>query len=311
MSNTIRPGEKSPRDPFANSLPNDLAAAYKAAGHDVLICQLVVGLLKVSITTQQQTWRRKRLADVGELIESRLPDLLSRRQGHQAIPPVLADLIRASEPSARFGSSCAHEAAVDLTDRLFDLMWQSVNVVGWFAAQSTPTDYPVALVRSDIKSVARAVAAEPWPDFGLLHNAIQGEAARATGARKQQLGQATTIEGKTTSLGQPDIGPDHGIDFVWVRCELGEFNFSKNQRDVVKALWLDWERGGSGISAAHLLEHAEAVSAKLSDVFKNHPAFGVLIIRGDRKDVYRLAMTPVHKDKADSAVIPPKLRRSS
>jgi hypothetical protein len=94
--------------------------------------------------------------------------------------------------------------------------------------------------------------------------------------------------------------PWHSVDFYSVRCTLGTFTFTTNQRAVVKALWEDWEAGGCGLSHGYLLEKAGGVTEdregnskpRLKDLFKDHPGWGTLIVQSDRKDGCRLSLQP-------------------
>lgn len=98
---------------------------------------------------------------------------------------------------------------------------------------------------------------------------------------------------------QPLPAPTCGDGFEWMRCELGEFTFTKNQRHAVEALWIDWQKDGLGCSSDRLCRAAGAEN-DLRDLFKDNTAWGTLIVRrGDRKDLYSLA------PKRRSAYTPP------
>lgn len=79
-------------------------------------------------------------------------------------------------------------------------------------------------------------------------------------------------------------------DFSWIRCEKGEFTFTTNQRPVIKALLADLEKGGLGLSQSHLLQLAGGSSNELRDLFKDHPAWKVVVVQSARKDMFKLAL---------------------
>ncbi len=90
--------------------------------------------------------------------------------------------------------------------------------------------------------------------------------------------------------------PEHADDFAWVRCTLGEFTFSPNQRPAVKALWADWEKNGLGLGGAHLLAESGGESTELRDLFKGSGAWKTLIVpAGGRRDMFALSLPRVKR----------------
>jgi hypothetical protein len=84
---------------------------------------------------------------------------------------------------------------------------------------------------------------------------------------------------------------DHGEDFTWVKWfgETYRFAFGNQSRSIA-LLWKDWEKDGLGLHEKTIGESVGSASDsfRLSDTFKDHPAWGSLIVRGDRKGIYRL-----------------------
>jgi len=67
------------------------------------------------------------------------------------------------------------------------------------------------------------------------------------------------------------------------------FHFADKQRIVVQVLREAMEDGTWDVGQDHLLRKAESESTKLADLFKRHPAWGTLIIKGASPGTYRLA----------------------
>lgn len=79
-------------------------------------------------------------------------------------------------------------------------------------------------------------------------------------------------------------------DFCWLRTSGGvEYTFTATQRRIVADLWHDYQERGLGLSQDHLLTEANPDGGKsLKDLFKSHPAWGTLIVKGSARDVFRL-----------------------
>jgi hypothetical protein len=87
---------------------------------------------------------------------------------------------------------------------------------------------------------------------------------------------------------KPDDRLTHGKDFAWVRCPRGEFEFTPAQRHVIGALVEDLRAGGLGVGQAYLIGVSGSQSERLRDLFRNHPAWGTLIVHGNTRDTFRL-----------------------
>ncbi len=75
--------------------------------------------------------------------------------------------------------------------------------------------------------------------------------------------------------------PKHSPDFASVRWGGVVYGFGgQQQRDIVAALWAAWQSGTPWMTQEALLEEACSKSARLDDVFKNHPAWQTMIVRG-------------------------------
>jgi hypothetical protein len=86
----------------------------------------------------------------------------------------------------------------------------------------------------------------------------------------------------------------HSPDFRAVKWGEIDFVFTQTQAPVVKALWEAMKNSTPELGQAWLLEAAGSEGRRLKDIFRRHPAFGTLIIKGTRKDTFRL-VSPTNK----------------
>lgn len=84
---------------------------------------------------------------------------------------------------------------------------------------------------------------------------------------------------------------DHADDFCWVRCSLGTFKFTANQRPVIRALLSDWRKAGVGLSDSHLMSLAGS-SSQIRHLFRGNDAWGTLIVSGANKGTRALKLAP-------------------
>ena len=82
-----------------------------------------------------------------------------------------------------------------------------------------------------------------------------------------------------------------GPGFASVRWDGRHFTFSANQAAVVRLLWEAWQAGTPDVHQSKLLEDTDSESKRLADLFKDHPAWGSLIVT-TAKGVYRLNENP-------------------
>lgn len=74
----------------------------------------------------------------------------------------------------------------------------------------------------------------------------------------------------------------HSADFRSVRWDGVRYFFTRTQAAIVAVLWAEAKRGTVFVSCAYLLTQIESrMSTDRIDVlFKRHPAWGVMIVRG-------------------------------
>lgn len=79
----------------------------------------------------------------------------------------------------------------------------------------------------------------------------------------------------------------HGIDFAGVVWYGTHYSFTATQAAIVKLLWEAWETGVYDVRQEALLVEAGSDSSKLADLFRDHPAWGKIIV-SKTKGCYRL-----------------------
>jgi len=99
-----------------------------------------------------------------------------------------------------------------------------------------------------------------------------------------------------TALPEPPALPParHSKDFRSVHWFGTDYGFTPTQAACVKVLWAAWENGTPDLGQDTILEHpeVEAESKRLFDVFRDHPAWGTMIVKGQTAGAYRLAELP-------------------
>jgi hypothetical protein len=110
------------------------------------------------------------------------------------------------------------------------------------------------------------------------------------------------LEKMAQTAPQPDSPPssetspepqefDQSPDYASVNWLGQQYQFNKNQATCVRLLHEAWLEGTPYLSGDYLLREIESAS-KMSDLFKRHPAWGSLIVPGERRATYRLKLSP-------------------
>jgi hypothetical protein len=158
--------------------------------------------------------------------------------------------------------------------------------VGWVSsAKSRPFAEYVRAEMLDMldKALARlqfgsdAVATEPvkLPMDSAILSSKRREHSDAGG--KRQATSAST-----------HLSARHSLDFRSVRWHGKDYTFTPTQAAIVTELWAAWEQGTPDIGDPTLLRKADCAGDRLRDVFKNHPAWGTMIVEGQTKGTRRL-----------------------
>lgn len=83
--------------------------------------------------------------------------------------------------------------------------------------------------------------------------------------------------------------PAHAPDFrsaVWA----GRYHvFTPNQAAIVRILWEAWEASSPEVSQEYLTVEAGVRSTRLASLFRDHSAWGTMIVPGEGKGTYRLS----------------------
>lgn len=83
----------------------------------------------------------------------------------------------------------------------------------------------------------------------------------------------------------------HSCDFSTVVWYGTTYQFNATQAAVVALLWEQWKNGTPTVRQERLIDAAGTSPSRLSFVFREHPAWGTLIIPGPVKGTFRLAET--------------------
>lgn len=80
----------------------------------------------------------------------------------------------------------------------------------------------------------------------------------------------------------------HSPDFRGVHWYGTEYTFTPTQAAVVRILWEAFEKGTPEVGGVSLLDSAGSSCERLRDVFRKHPAWDTMIVKGTRRGSYCL-----------------------
>ncbi len=93
-----------------------------------------------------------------------------------------------------------------------------------------------------------------------------------------------------TRLKAPNL-PRHSEDFSYLHWDGHDWHFKTDiQQAVLRQLVTAYEDGEPDVHQIVLLARARSDCKRLRDVFKHHPAWGVLIVPGPAPGTFRLAV---------------------
>lgn len=164
--------------------------------------------------------------------------------------------------------------------------------------QSNPTD-----TAGDLRDVVRRALA-PY-SYDQIADAASSMMAWAE--QHPETMPDTAAIGESSGLDQGTKNA-HSDDFRSVTWNGETYSFSASQAAVVKVLWEHYYRGTPEISSASLFELAGIASERPSVVFRSHPAFNNMIVRGSTKGTLRLSDIPAPVKKVGR---PSRYRKSS
>jgi hypothetical protein len=81
----------------------------------------------------------------------------------------------------------------------------------------------------------------------------------------------------------------HSSDFRSAIWDDKQYSFTPTQAAIVRQLWEAMDNGMPDVGQETLLEGGGSQSNKVGDLFRNHPAWGVMIRGGSSRGTFRLA----------------------
>lgn len=85
-----------------------------------------------------------------------------------------------------------------------------------------------------------------------------------------------------------DERPAHSIDFRSVNWFGAPYTFSEHQAACVKILWEHWLQRTPDVGGKTLLAEAESDAERIDLVFRDHPAWNTMIVKGVKRGTRRL-----------------------
>jgi hypothetical protein len=80
----------------------------------------------------------------------------------------------------------------------------------------------------------------------------------------------------------------HAPDFASVVWHGKHYSFTAAQAAVVRILWRAWRHGTPEVRQETLSEAINSDRSRMANVFRDHPAWGALIIPGAARGTFRL-----------------------
>ncbi len=84
----------------------------------------------------------------------------------------------------------------------------------------------------------------------------------------------------------------HSPDYRSVIWFDRPYAFTAAQANVAEILWTAWENGTPDVSGTYLLAASDSDSTHIGNLFRRHPAWGEMIVRGATNGTRRLAGDP-------------------
>jgi hypothetical protein len=147
------------------------------------------------------------------------------------------------------------------------------------------------VVRAAIRALIGMLLATVAPEY--LREDVEVTVRSASGRR---LWAASIHPNQLAAGGVPDPpnGPrrpatSHSPDFRSYVWGQERYSFTPNQAAMVRVLQEAHDAGAPDVGHDTLLEAAGSEGGRVREVFRGHPAWGNLIVRGDTKGTLRLA----------------------
>lgn len=101
--------------------------------------------------------------------------------------------------------------------------------------------------------------------------------------------RADAVSDRPATGGEAAAEAVHSLDFHSVRWFGRDYEFTAGQAACVAVLWRAWENGTPAVGGETILVEAGLASRRLDLIFRNHPAWGTMIVPGVRRGNYRLS----------------------
>jgi hypothetical protein len=220
------------------------------------------------------------------------------KQVTSAIDTVKSYLVPAVPDVARYGPALAaswHHAVFNcLSDMLRDIM----NIVGtppevnWFNGGISEEQRDQELIKvgdhllpirdflvkrySSVDTELKHARCMLYKEMSIAWQAYCWECAMGINLEPPPAGGGTAV---MTS---------HGPDFRSVIWNSKPYSFTRQQSRAVGILWELWENGTPEVGEDHLLKTIQSTEPTLRDVFRDHKAWGTMIVVGKTDGAYQL-----------------------
>lgn len=166
--------------------------------------------------------------------------------------------------------------------------------LGWMSPTQTPHVYGAW------DTIAGNLARDPNNLPYEIRLTDRGKAQLSRNARENWTLDTSGADARDVASGNTAGEHLHADDFSWIIWNGIKYDFTKgNQSESIRALWNSWEKGmkrdGCGLKEETIaqLVDSQSVDFRLGKVFRNHPAWGV-VIRPVSKGVFALFSEESH-----------------
>jgi hypothetical protein len=206
---------------------------------------------------------------------------------------------------------------VDALDRRKDFLWGKIEEIRkgtdfplWMEDERVPAYYKETVKRrpdtridywfllSDLSIIHHRTFRKARPiEFEAIDRRKYGKAGRPFPCACDFDGYAELredLEGRDTPYTQKakklKTGFTHSEDFRSVNWRGKKYTFTSKQAQAVEILCEHFEKGTPEVGKDYILEQLDSESSRLRDIFRKHPAWKALIVKGSKRGTYRLAL---------------------
>lgn len=282
----------------ANRLRTEMAELFREAGGalEVVPPEITKQLspLALALTNRKLRW----LACVFSVALQKLPGMphaeMTYLQGQPrpgcwsaTLPNVMgcsADLVDWLIAAGGTAVSDRTEAKTETTERLgcvftIQELWIDVNTHGGGPLAKDLNNATLAVLRELVRQRFNESVQEPAGLQRLLDWLAAEHGMTGNQARECELQRAIDLLRGTQSAPTAKAAA-HSSDFASVNWFGTVYEFTANQAACVKLLWGAWENRTPILGESTILENAD-VNSPLRSLFRDHPAWGTMIVAGD------------------------------